>query len=192
MKPVLLALIITLSSCSMSQELPYHQIPDAPDNYSANSMISRMIDGLGYRYYWASKDLRPEDLKFKPSDEARTTRETLEHVYGLSLVIVNTVKNVPTGSSENLSQLSYEKLRSETLFMLKEASDLARSGKLTVDQMRVKFNRGGNESSFPIWTLLNGPLADALWHTGQVVSFRRTSGNPLHPGVSVFTGKTRE
>jgi len=36
--------------------------------------------------------------------------------------------------------------------------------------------------------LLNGPIADALTHVGQVISFRRTSGNPIPKGVNVFMG----
>lgn len=40
--------------------------------------------------------------------------------------------------------------------------------------------------------MLNGPIADALWHVGQVVSFRRSSGNPFNSKVSVFSGKVRE
>ena len=54
-----------------------------------------MIDGLGFRYYWATDGLRDEDLIFKPNTEARTTDETLDHIFGLSNVIVNAVKEVP-------------------------------------------------------------------------------------------------
>jgi hypothetical protein len=36
--------------------------------------------------------------------------------------------------------------------------------------------------------LINGPITDAIYHTGQVVSFRRTSGNPIPKGVNVFLG----
>jgi hypothetical protein len=54
--------------------------------------------------------------------------------------------------------------------------------------MKVKFNSDGNRSSYPIWNLINGPLSDVLYHTGQIVSFRRTSGNPIAKGVNVFMG----
>jgi hypothetical protein len=36
----------------------------------------------------------------------------------------------------------------------------------------------------PFWHLINGPMADALTHTGQISSFRRLAGNPAprsHP-----------
>jgi hypothetical protein len=48
------------------------------------------------------------------------------------------------------------------------------------------------ENEFPFWNQLNGPIADALWHCGQVISFRRSSGNPYNSKASVFSGKVRE
>ena len=54
--------------------------------------------------------------------------------------------------------------------------------------MKVVFDRQGKISSFPVWNLMNGPLQDAIYHTGQIVSFRRTTGNPIPKGVNVFLG----
>jgi hypothetical protein len=39
----------------------------------------------------------------------------------------------------------------------------------------------------PFWHILNGPLADAITHVGQINSFRRLAGNPT-PSANVFTG----
>ena len=47
-------------------KLPYDKIPDAPESYTAGSVVSRMIDGLGFRYYWATDGLRTEDLQYRP------------------------------------------------------------------------------------------------------------------------------
>ena len=61
-----LAGIIILSSILMNaqnkNELPYAQIPEAPNEYTVGGVVSRMIDGLGFRYYWATEGLRSEDL----------------------------------------------------------------------------------------------------------------------------------
>jgi len=38
--------------------------------------------------------------------------------------------------------------------------------------------------------MMNGPLADAIYHVGQIVVFRRANGNPQNPRVNVFMGKT--
>jgi len=47
----------SLNTLSWSQtELPYKEIPGYPSKYTEGTVISRMIDGLGYRYYWATKN----------------------------------------------------------------------------------------------------------------------------------------
>jgi len=60
-----------------------------------------------------------------------------------------------------------------------------------LSELKVIFKRGENESEFPFWNVINGQISDAIYHTGQVVSFRRSSGNPMNPKVNVFSGKTR-
>ena len=70
-------------------KLPYHQIPEYPESYTAGAVAARMIDGLGFRYYWATEGLRPNDLNYKPSESGRMTKETIDHIYGLSRVVVN-------------------------------------------------------------------------------------------------------
>jgi hypothetical protein len=40
----------------------------------------------------------------------------------------------------------------------------------------------------PFWHLLNGPLADALTHVGQINVFRRLAGNPT-PKAGLFMGQ---
>ncbi len=173
--------------------LPYAKIQAPPADYTSGNLLSRMIDGLGFRYHWVSEGLRAEDLAYRPSEDARTCRETLEHIYGLSDVVLNGVKNAPNVRPVDFSVYTYEELRAMTLNNLKEASDLARGmtaeevGKLT-----IIFERNGKQSSTPFWNMLNGPLADAIYHTGQVVSFRRTSGNPQRPGVNVFMGTVKK
>jgi hypothetical protein len=84
-------------------------------------------------------------------------------------------------------------LREKTLKYLEQASALFLNKTAEeVEQMQVIFQRGNELYDYPVWNLLNGPLADAIYHTGQVVSFRRTSGNPIQKGVNVFVGKTKE
>ena len=39
----------------------------------------------------------------------------------------------------------------------------------------------------PFWHIINGPIADALTHVGQINSFRRLVGNPT-PKAQVFLG----
>jgi hypothetical protein len=178
---------------SSKSELPYYQIPDYPEEYTASTVAARMVDGLGFRYYWATDGLRPQDLAFKPNEEARTIEETIDHILGLSRVVLNSVKKVPNERSENLPVLTYEKKRKETLENIKMTSDILKGSEPgEMEEFKVVFKNKERTTEFPFWNQLNGPIADAIWHVGQVVSFRRSSGNPFNSKASVFNGKLRD
>lgn len=176
-----------------ASELPYYQIPDYPEKYTAETVAARMVDGLGYRYYWATEGLTEENLAFKPSEKGRTIDETLDHILGLTNTLANAAKKQPNIRSGEKKELTFDEKRRKTLENIKTASDILRSAKEgEIEEFLVIFQRGEQTSEYPFWNMLNGPLADALWHVGQVVSHRRTAGNPLNPKVSVFRGKNRE
>ena len=192
---LLLQLMVTaLVAQNQEESLPFQEIPDYPEAYTAEAVAARMADGLGFRYYWATEGLREEDLAFRPSEAARTSEETIRHIYGLSVIIVNAVfEKANESGAEDGSELTFEQLRRATLNNLKLASDKLRaSPEGALNGYEVVFKRGETSRSFPFWNLINGPIADAIWHTGQVVSFRRSSGNPINPKVSVFSGRLVE
>lgn len=172
--------------------LPFAEIPPAPEAYTAETVAARMVDGLGFRYYWATEGLRPEDLDYRTCESARTSLETLDHIHGLSTVVVNAVRQMPNIRGGEKPEMTFAEMRKATLENLKEASDLLRSGEVKLEDCPVVFQSDDRTSEYPFWNNLNGPLADALWHTGQIVSMRRASGNPFNSKVSVFNGKVRE
>ncbi len=192
------SLLVTGSYCQTndmkeSETLPYHQIPKNPDTYSAGGILSRMVDGLGYRFYWATEGLRKEDIEYRPSEDAQSVAETMDHFYGLSLTILNVSTSTPNKRPLDIPELSFEEKRALVLKNLKKASEnfLAASDE-SIENMKVIFQRGEQSSEFPLWNIINGPIADAIYHTGQIVSFRRTNGNPINSKVNVFIGKNRE
>ena len=173
--------------------LPYYEIPNYPEKYTPETVVIRMIDGVGFRFYWATEGLRPQDLAFKPSPEARTSEETVDHILGLSYVILNAIqKKVNTKSGEETSPLTFEMKRRLTLENLKTASDLLKNSKGNLEDYKIIFKNGDKITEYPFWNLINGPIEDAVWHVGQVVSFRRSSGNPFNSKASVLTGKLRQ
>ena len=176
-------------SAVLPRHLPFYQIPDYPESFSAPNVLARTIDGLGYRYHWATKGLTEEDLAYKISEDSRSAGETLEHLHGLTSFIVNTISNEPNIRPRPAAPESWPDKRKETLDNLKKASDLLKEMD-SIEDLKIKFQRGENSSEMSLWHLFNGPLADALYHVGQIVAFRRASGNPMHPGVNVFMGKT--
>jgi len=181
--------LVTFSMKAQDQELPYYQIPEAPETYNEGTVISRMIDGLGFRYYWGTDGLTEKELNYKPGNDARTINETMEHLLGLSRVIVNSAKKLDNDRTKPQKlDLSYEEKRSETLRNFKEASDIFRQvTDLSEHTIVFKSDKGSRE--FPFWNNINGPIEDAIWHAGQIVSLRRIAGNPINPKVNVFLGK---
>jgi len=175
----------------MEEKLPYHEIPEHEVEYTAGTVVARMIDGLGFRFYWATEGLRVEDLAFKPSEAARTTDETVDHIYGLTKVIYNSAIKEPNGKTAKDEDLTFEEKRKRTLVMLEKAANIFRTA-TDLKEHTIVFQRGENTSEFPFWNQINGPIEDAVWHCGQVISFRRSSGNPYNSKASLFTGKLRD
>ncbi len=187
---------ITCNSLLMSQsDLDYyHTIPQSPDTLTATTLLVRSIDGLGFRYYHATDGLTVTDLEYTAGNGSRMVIEVLQHLLGLVEMVSNTVHNEPNiRPQSSTDSMSYEELRAATLSTLKDARDKALT--LTDTELakcQIIFLRAGETSEYPIWNLINGPLADAMWHTGQIVSHRRAAGNPINPKISVFSGTVRD
>ena len=178
---LLLAFMTSIGMAQDKEILPYYEIPEHADSYTAGSAASRMLDGLGFRYYWATEGLRVEDLEYKPSESGRTSAETIDHLLGLSNFILNSISTEK--SSDSTEVLTFIEKRKQTLLNIKKASEILR----TIDDISQFDN-----DRFPFWNIINGPTSDALWHCGQVVMLRRASGNPFNSKVNVFSGKLRE
>ena len=178
----------------MSQTSEYFKdISEYPTEINNGNIISRMINGLGYRYYWATEKLRENDLRYRPSNDAYSTKETMVHIFTLSKTLYNTTLSKINERPDIDIPSDYENIRNETLQFLEKASkNFSNLNSEELNQMKIKFNRGGTIKSFPIWNLLNGPIADAIYHTGQIVTFRRTTGNPIDSSVNVFMGSSRQ
>ncbi|WP_298550747.1 hypothetical protein [uncultured Algibacter sp.] len=178
----ILALILTTFVMAQNEEkLPYYQIPDYPEVYTAGNVAARMVDGLGFRYFWATEGLRSEDLSYKPSESGRTSSETIDHLYGLSNFILRSIASDESSAKD--SEMTFDEKRKQTLLNFKKASDILRE----TDNLSELDN-----NKYPFWNVINGPISDALWHCGQVVMLRRTSGNPFNSKVSVFRGQLRD
>lgn len=67
----LLALFVSTMCLQAQDALPYREIPPYPENYTAANVAARVVDGLGFRYYWATEGLRPEDLAYQPNKDER-------------------------------------------------------------------------------------------------------------------------
>ncbi|WP_228850899.1 DinB family protein [Aegicerativicinus sediminis] len=180
---------IIVYSQRANEQLPFREISDYPEVYSAESVVTRLIEGLGFRFYWATETIKDEDLLYKPSESGRSFGDTVNHIYSLSNVILNGVLSQPnSGSAE---ELSFEAKRKAVLLNLQKAIDVINEGK-KLDEMKTVFPSSNGTNEFPFWNQINGPISDAIWHCGQLVVMRRASGNPIPSGPSFFNGKVRQ
>ncbi len=176
-----------------TESLPYDTIPSYPDAYTAGTVAARLVDGLGFRYRWATEELRQEDLDFQIDSTSRTSIETLDHIYGLTKVILNAVTTTPNVRPAAKDSIDWVTMRHNTLQNIWTASRILRkSSDEQLKDYKVIFQRGDKSSTYPFWNNINGPIADALWHCGQLVMLRRAAGNPFDNRVNVFTGTVRE
>lgn len=180
---------VAISVHAQDKSLPYFEIPPEPQAFTAGTVASRMIEGLGFRYYWATDGLRAEDLSFKPSKDARTSEETAAHIYEMSILILNATTKTPNVPGQE-KKLSFAEMRKVTLNNFKEASaNLRNATDHEMKDFKFIFKGSGQVVEYPFWNMINGPIEDCVWHVGQLVSFRRSSGNPFNSKAEVFTGK---
>ena len=176
---------LTFSQNTMEEEIPYYELPNPSDTFTAGAVAARMVDGLGFRYYWATERLTEKDLAFTPSNGVRSTGETVDHILNLSFVVLDATLKQPN-TKRDFSNASFEDKRKQTLLNFKQAADILR---VSNDLSDYKIILG--EREFPFWNAINGPIADAIWHAGQIASFRRSSGNPINPNISQFNGTVK-
>jgi len=174
-----------------TDSIPYAVIPEASESYTAGSVVSRMIDGLGFRYHWATKDLTETDLNYKPGNDGRTIAETLDHLFALSATILSSAKKEARDFSVKLPELSHSEKRKATLMNFKLSSELFLKSE-DLSEHKIIFKRPKGTAEFPFWNQINGPIEDAVWHAGQIVVLRRSAGNPINPKVNVFLGKLND
>lgn len=186
-RKALLILLLTsslLTSSLFSQEVNplnsdrFADISRTETDFNTGHVAARMVAGLGFRYYWATEGLTKEDLIYRTSDTGRTSFETVKHIHGLSEFMLAFLGENPASVGD---QNDFEKVRLATLLNLEMVERKLKD----IPEADFKEYSAGQVT---FWQFINGPVADALWHAGQVVMMRRASGNPIAEGVNVLMG----
>ncbi len=156
-------------------ESHFRSVRAYPERQDANGVVMRLIDGLGYRFYWATQGLTESDYGFSPGGGCQTIGEFTGHVWGLA----NWVHaNMLGAGDETVKPEHPEEQRKQTLELL--LAIRKHVGTIDEDALFAIQIRG-----LPFWHVINGPLSDALTHIGQIAAFRRANGNPV-PKHNVF------
>jgi len=175
-----------------AQDRPYYyEIPEAPEQYTAAGVAARLLDAFGFRYYWATEGLRQEDLTYQATADSRTSMETITHIESLTQMMVNAALGKPNAGGGVERDTTYAGVRQHTLEMIEQASRALKGDNVNMEDCNIVFE-GKNPRSYPFWNAINGPITDAIWHVGQIVTLRRSSGNPIPSGVSFMTGTKRD
>jgi len=163
-------------------DLPYTTLPAPPGAMRAGTALARLVDAIGFRYRWATEGLDESILAFRPAEGAHDLRGLLGHVHDLVAWVRDGVA-APRPRAPRPQRL--EDVRRATLAAIVELREaLLALDDPAIERIELVHPTRGR---FPIWNAINGPLADALTHVGQVNSWRRIAGNPTPP-AHVFLG----
>lgn len=166
--------------------LYFKQIPEVPTIISSTNSIARLIDGIGFRYFWATQHLTEKEVFFSPGNGSMTISELNLHIYDLAYITHNTFGLKVEYKKELLND--FEGARQEILSLYEATS---KHLKVLNDDSKLNnccVSPKSLDGDFPFWFVLNGHIADCLTHIGQITSWRRISGNP-QPKINVFLGR---
>ena len=186
-KLIIMIILFAVTSINSQEKLPYREIPVMAESYTAQNTVARMVDGLGFRYYWATEGLRAKDLAYQPKGEGRDCQQTVNHLYDLSNMMLRITKTDFKQEMEK-EKMTFAEMRRQTLLNFQAFSDRIQSSK-ELSEFTI---RKAGEITVPFLNIINGPISDAIWHAGQVSSFRRSSGNPINSKANHFSGTVRE
>ena len=153
----------------------YHRIPKPPEDVSGTTVLIRLLDGLGFRFRWATEGLREIDYSFRPGQDCMSIEELMRHIWGLVNWVCQSMNTVRFPKQDDIQDTRISIL--EMITTLREALYSMNDEELSNITIEGK----------QFWHIINGPIAVALTHVGQINSFRRLAGNPT-PRANVFLG----
>lgn len=153
----------------------YFKIPSYPDRISGTTILIRLLDGLGFRFRWSTENLTYIDYSFRPGPDSMSIEELVRHVWGLINWVCQSILTDEFTKQDDILLVRHSVM--EMIFVLRDVMVSMNDKEL----MSITLNEK------PFWHIINGPIADALTHVGQINSFRRLAGNPT-PKANVFIG----
>ena len=150
----------------MNDTVSYESVEEYPGKITGTAIIIRMLDGLGYRFRYATESLTQKDYEFSPGKGCKTIGEIVEHIWGL----INWVCQAIFEEKEVRPE-GFEAQRIHILALITKLQTYFES----IDDPELAHIA---IAKLPFWHIINGPFSDALTHTGQINSFRRLAGNP--------------
>lgn len=126
-------------------------------------MLRHTLATLAYRLEKALRDAPPEFATFRASESSRTPVEILAHMGDLMDWALSHANGAERWN--NSTPLAWRAEIERLHASLKAFDERLAAGGLSCDENR----------------LFQGPIADALTHTGQIAFLRRMHGSPVPP-----------
>lgn len=160
----------------------FDDISDLPADLTSAKIIMRMTDALAFRYRWATHNIPQSIADFAPSPACMTLNQLLQHIYKLSNWTRGFFTANPDANNNfDQNQASLAELVTQTLNAL---ASLHNHLEKTTDTQLAKITDSDNT---PLLYMINGPIADALTHTGQIITWRKLANSPP-PSPNYFRG----
>ena len=143
-----------------NKKLPFEDISKTPTELTATNILLRVVEGLGFRYRWATENLSEDNIKFRPHPTSMNIEELNVHIFDL----INSTFRVFGGEKQNIDSLnSFQQIRKKSLFILEDLSERLKKMR---DEDLVKMEKNTSRK-LPFWYWINGPIADALTMWGK-------------------------
>jgi hypothetical protein len=163
----------------------FRSLPPGPAAVSGSAVLVRLVEGIGFRFTWATEGLREPDRSFRTTPETMCIAELAGHVLELVSWVAFSAGAIPAGPQKPESPPPFPEVRQRILEVL--ALLRARFAEMSDGEISA-ITIGSRAGPVPWPHIVNGPLADALTHIGQIAVLRRASGNPV-PKANVFLGR---
>ncbi|OHD67584.1 MAG: hypothetical protein A2177_12505 [Spirochaetes bacterium RBG_13_68_11] len=152
---------------------------------TGSAVLVRLVEGIGFRFTWATEGLREPDLSFRPTPETMCIAEQAGHLLELVSWVAAAAGAIPADQKPTEPPPPFPAVRQQILEVLSLLrARLADMGDEQIGAIRI----GSHAGPVPWPHIVNGPLADALTHIGQIAVLRRANGNPV-PKANVFLGR---
>jgi hypothetical protein len=153
--------------------MDYHRIDEYPERVNAVAVVLRLLDGLGFRFYWATYELDEDDYGFTPAEGGNSIGWMLSHIWGLLNWIYLNIRGEQTKRPP--SKIDERDHVLDLIRMIRE--EITGMSDERLAEVRIE--------GLPFWHIINGPISDALSHVGQINMARRLMGKPT-PEANVF------
>jgi len=153
--------------------MDYHRIDEYPESVSAAAVIVRLLDGLGFRFFWATYELDGSDYEFTTAKGKNSIGWIVSHIWGLMNWIYISITGEKAKRPPSIIDQRNHSL--DLIRMIREI--ITRMSDEQLAEVRIE--------GLPFWHIINGPVSDALGHVGQINMARRLMGKPT-PEANVF------